>query len=295
MVLYKIRILHNFYEVDLKINLLRKIQNYCNVNNTKFILMIAPSKETIYYKDFLPPLNQKTVKPDFWYKEAELFLDKNNIEYFLLHDEFKNKYKSSEHDLYFSDDHHWSYYGASFASDLLLKKLSSELNLNCLENIKIDNSTRNAVKDCSYARLLGLNLNYKITAPWSLNYTNEIYLTDSSINKTKKLSEIASWNVLQKPMAFGEAIITNKHINNNLKVLILGDSYTPYIVPYLSQNIRQTITTHYHDCYANKKAVDIPKLLKKYHPDVIIFLVYEDIFFRRDFKSNFNNIRIDNI
>ena len=287
----KYRCLNSFKDANQKIALIKRIQTYCQNNNTFFLLLIPPSNETIY-RDYLPQNIQKNFKdPNVWYKKAETMLKAYNINFMFLNKEL-NEYRSkNNYDLYFNDDHHWSYYGSLISSNLLLKKLSKEVKLNFYKNFNFDGTVKKAYKDSNYTRALGVKQNNTTFAPWNKNFTDEIYLTNSSTKKAVKVNKVLSWNTLQKPIIFGEAIITNKKINNNLKLLVLGESYSTYMTPYLSQNVSELILTHYRDCAGQKKNVDIPKLIKTYKPDAIVLTIYEDVFFRRPFKQNFSKIK----
>ena len=85
-------------------------------------------------------------------------------------------------------------------------------------------------------------------------------------------------------MAFGEAVITNKTINNDIKLLIIGDSYSSYMMPYLSQYLHQVISTSWTNCQGNKKYVSLSHLIKKYNPDIVMFEILENDFFHPYFK-----------
>lgn len=128
-------------------------------------------------------------------------------------------------------------------------------------------------------------------APWSKKYTNEIYLTDSYTGETTKLYRVVSSDILWESMVKGEVIVTNKAVNNDVRILILGDSYSNYMMPYLSQNIKSIILTHYRECAKNKKEINVAKLLEKYNPDAIVLEMLEDSFFHSREKSLFKNIK----
>lgn len=167
-----------------------------------------------------------------------------------------------KHDLYFSDDHHWNYYAASTAADMLLKKLNKELHSNFYTGLRFDGSTKIATKEHSYASKLALKYTNKTIAPWSNSYTNQLYLVDCYTNQIEETKEVVANNYLWERMLKGEGVVVNRNVKNNIKLLILGDSYSSYMVPYLSQNIKQVIVTHYRECIEKKSEVSIPKLLK---------------------------------
>ena len=66
-----------------------------------------------------------------------------------------------------------------------MKKLQQDLHQNFYSGLKFDGSTRTAYKECSYANQLALDASKKAQAPWSKEYTDEIYLTDTRSNGQK--------------------------------------------------------------------------------------------------------------
>ena len=287
----KYRCISSFLEADDKVQHIKKLQNYCNEKKIGFIFSFPPNKESVY-RDYLPVSIQLNYQsPKFWHDKAYNLLKLNSINFLRFDKEFFNFRLIDKHDLYFKDDHHWSYYGSAIAADLLLKKLQNDLNLNFYNGLKLDGSKKTAYKDCSYYGQLGFNYNYVAEAPWSKYYTEEIYLKDSYSDKLIKQNQILSENTLWPLIITGDAVVINKNVDNNLKILILGDSYANYMVPYLSQHLHTIILTHYRDCKKNKKEVNITKLIKKYKPNAIILMINEAQFYHPSSKNIFQNIK----
>lgn len=282
---------HKFNEANEKAAIIKNLQNYCQATGTDFIVMIPPNKEATY-RDYFPQyIQSKYNSPKYWHKQAENLFSKNNINYLTIAEPIQEHRKIETHDLYFNDDHHWSYYASSFAADLLLKKIQQDLYQNFYSGLKFDGSTRTAYKEYSYANQLALDASKKVQAPWSKEYTDEIYLTDCYTGKTTKADNVVSNDVLWGRIVKGEGIVTNKAAKNNIKLLILGDSYSSYMVPYLSQNVKQIITTHYRDCAEKKKEANVSKLINKYNPDAVVLIINESAFFHSSAKSLFRNLK----
>lgn len=280
-----------FKEPKEKIQKIKDLQNYCQKNKIDFIIMIPPNKESIYRDYFPEAIRSKHKIPIYWQTQAENLFKKNQINYISVTKQIENQRKIEMHDLYFNDDHHWSYYASSTASDLLMKKLEKDLHKNFYQGLKFDGTTKKATKEYSYANQLGLKLNHEFMAPWSKNYTNELYLTDTSTGKTRKISNVISNNVMWSPMLRGEGIVNNKSTKNNIKILILGDSYSSYMIPYLSQNINEIISTHYTRVAGKKKEVNIKKLINKHKPNAIVLIINEATFFHSNANYIFKNIK----
>ena len=289
--LNKYSCINKFEMPQKKADKIKELQNYCEQNGKKFIFMLPPNKESVY-RDYFPENIQKKYKsPEYWHEQAYNLLTANSINYLSVNKQLNGARKNEKHDLYFSDDHHWSYYGSAIAADLLMKKLEQELNIDFYNGLKFDGSTRTAYKEYSYANQLAFSINKEAQAPWSKQYTDEIYITDCYTSKTTQANKVVSNDVLWGRIVRGEGIITNKATKNDIKILILGDSYSSYMVPYLSQNIKTIISTHYRDCAEKKKSVNITKLIEKYNPDAVILIMLEGGFFHSKAESLFKNIK----
>lgn len=277
----------DFIEPSKKIDFIKKLQNYCQSHNKDFIMMLPPKNESVY-RDYFPNEIKNLYKnPEYYQDNAANLFKSYDINYLSISKELQQQRNIESHDLYFKDDYHWGYYAAATASNLLLKKINLDLGNNFYNGLKLDGSTREAYKPNGHLVYFGFNKSYDTVteAPWSKEYTDEIYLTDCYTGKTEKaegvISQIPLWEITCK----GEAIVTNKAIKNNIKLLLLCDSYTTYMAPYLSQHVKQIVLTNYDVCTGNKKEVNIPELIKKYNPDAIVLIMLETGFFHR--KSDY--------
>lgn len=282
---------NKFTEANEKAILIKGLQNYCQENGKDFIIMVPPNKESAY-RDYFPQVIQELYKsPEYWHQQAENLFLINGINYLAIAKPIQEQRKKEMHDLYFSDDHHWNYYASSLAADLLMKKIQQNLHQKFYFGLKLDGSTKTAYKEYSYAHQLALDASNRTQAPWSKEYTDEIYLTDCYTGKTTKTNKIVSNDVLWERIVKGEGIVTNKAVKNNIKILILGDSYSSYMIPYLSQNIKTIVSTHYRDCAEKKKNTNVANLINKYNPDAVILIINETAFFHNSAKSLFKNLK----
>lgn len=282
----------NFVEPDEKSKYIKTLQKYCNDNGKDFVMMLPPKNESVY-RDYFPNEIKKLYKaPEYYQKQAEEIFKKNDINYLPLADAIQLQRKKEVNDLYFKDDFHWSYYAAAVASDLLLNKLNMDLKQKFYCGLKLDGSTKDAYKPCQYLAHFGFAKYDGITrAPWSKQYTNEIYLTDCYTGESEKYTKVFSQVPLWKITCEGEAIITNKQIDNDIKLLLICDSYTTYMASYLSQSVKQIVLTNYDICIGKKKEVNIPELIKKYNPDAVALIILETSFFHRQFDELFTDIK----
>ncbi|PWM76475.1 MAG: hypothetical protein DBY32_10065 [Phascolarctobacterium sp.] len=283
--------INNFNTPTEKMAKIKALQDYCHKNGKDFIIIVAPNKESIYRDYFPAEIQAKYKAPEYWHKQAENLFKANGINYLSVAEQIKTQRQNNTDDLYFPDDHHWSYYGSSIAADLLLNKLENDLQQDFYKGLKFDGTTITASKEHSYASQLGIFYSSKTEAPWSKEYTDEIYLTDCYTGKTSKAKKVVSNDSLWGPIVKGEGIVTNKTANNDIKLLILGDSYSSYMVPYLSQNVKQIVSTHYRDCAEKKKEINMPKLLKKYDPNAVVLIMVEGGFFHSKSDNLFKNLK----
>lgn len=283
-------IIKAFRDAKIKAGNIKKLQDYCNANGKQFILMVPPPKESVY-RDYLPQYVQRKYKEHMvWENQLRELARANNINYLSVADELFEKRKVSKDDLYFNDDHHWSYYGSYIAVVKLLQTIKAN-NPNLQDgNIVLDGSLREAYKEWSYAGQLGLGRNVKALAPWNKNFTNEIFVTDCYTGKTIKVNKVLSNDTLWGRIVKGEAIIENKSIGKNMTVLFLGDSYGSYMMPYLSQKVSTIISTHYRECAEKKKKVEVNRLIKQYNPDVVVLEIVGNGFYRSKGDTNFKNM-----
>ena len=269
---------------------LKRIQDYCLKNNAHFVFLLAPTKEAIY-ADFFPLKEQRKHKPyDFWEKQVTDILQTQKINYLsvtqrLMHDKIALK-----EPVYFKDDHHWSYYGAAAASDLLLQQFNRMTNKASFKELSLDITQDDVFKEYSYANTLGFGQTYKAKAPWNRYFTEEIYVKDCYNGKEDRLKMLPSNNVLWGKIVNGEGIIINKTLKNGSTLLILGDSYSSYMVPYLSQRFGKIVSTHYRDSHGKKKEVDLKRLLTTYKPDYVLLEMLGNSFYASNDKLTIGKI-----
>lgn len=285
----KNRFIKDFRDPDTKILRIKALQEYCNKQGKNFIFFVAPPKESVY-EDYFPQ-KEKNKQKDYLSLEEQLVESCKiwNINYLSIGKAvFDMRYSGD--DLFFYDDHHWSYYGSVIGAKLLLEKIAVDTKLIDDYKIVFDNSKVEAFKECSYARELGLPKNSNVMAPWNDSFTKEIYVTSSFDMNTIKVNKILSNDILWGRIVRGEAIIENKAIDKGITVLFLGDSSGSYMMPYVSQKVKRIISTHYRDCVDKKKSVDIGRLMKQYKPDVVVLEMGGPGFFNSKGDTNFKNM-----
>lgn len=283
----------SFRDSDEKLKRIKDIQNYCSSQSVKFVLLLPPYKNAVY-TDYMP---SKYIlgypKYDIIENTVVKSCNSFNINYITLYQPLLNAKKNSTQDLYFPDDHHWSYQGSSVGADAVLKYIKTQFPKFYYDGMQFDGSFRDAYKECRYAKDLGIadSSSNRAKAPWSKTFTNEIYGIDYLTNKEVQFIDRPVSNVyLWSRMVNGEAVIINKQTKNHLKVLFLSDSYIGYMAPYLSQHIYCGIYTHYLDCAGDKKNTNLRVLLYKYKPDIVVLEMAAPSFLKSGKVSRFANL-----
>lgn len=258
------------------------LQSYCEKQNTKFVLLVAPTKESVYLDEF-PESERKNIKSyEYWNSALQKLADDAGINYLNVFDKLMDSKKQRLHDVYFPDDHHWSYYGAEIATDSFLQLSQNLLGRTFYQRQAMDKIYPKAFKEASYAHRLGISYDSKIDAPYSSKFTDEIYLVDCYTGQEQKVEKIVANDLLWGPINYGEAIIKNKQNPNGIKILILGDSYSSYMSPYLIQYASTIVSTHYRECVDKKKEVNLAKLIARYQPDIVLLEILGNSFYQRD-------------
>lgn len=265
----------NYIDDKLKIEKLKIMQNFCQKNDCKFLLMIAPFKDSAC-KKYYPQKYQKNIVDYLEISNQAANSLKNNKINFLDTCPIIMKAMetdSSEYPLYIKDDHHWSCFGAMLASDLLLKKLENKLNVNLYDKELTDGTLVEAYRERSRWTALGLGDDpnrYIQKIPWHKKFTKNLEIIDCYDSKIIVPDRPITNEQLWGRIVNGEGIIHNKDLHNGLTLLMLHDSYGSYMMPYLSQYFETIICTHYRDKNGKKKNTNMKYLIEKYKPDIVV-------------------------
>lgn len=281
----------NVKELDVKIQKILKIQEICQKNGIEFMLIIPPTKEYIE-RNYIPKiLRNRVISPEDIYSKVEKSLFCNGINYINIRNVFENKPKDIKDELFFKDDHHWSYTGASIAADCILMELYNKKLINEYEGLKLDGRYVKAYKECSGANQMGFNRNWECNAPWSTTYGDNLYFLDDG--KENKVVEPLSNNTMWGRMVLGEAVVINKDIKDRSTILVLSDSYSSYMAPYLSQFVNKYVQKSYNRCEGDEKSINMNNMINKYKPSVVILEIWEPNFYHNESSFLFGKILID--
>jgi len=153
---------------------LKTINDYCNKNNKKLVLIFAPGKAS-YYPEYIPDrylvhgkANQKNN-----YSAYTQLAHSNNFNFIDFNNWFIKSKSSTKHILYSKSGIHWSQYGSVMCADSTIKYLEKicEVDLN---NIVVKNIETKNVEGSDRDIYDGMNLLFD-TKESGLSYPNFVY------------------------------------------------------------------------------------------------------------------------
>ena len=274
---------HTLTDEHKKLNTIAKINEKCKKRNIRFVFMLTPNSEMVLsdlFTEQYPRIDLAKVEYGIAQK-----LDDINVEHCFVGEDFTRLPLRERKNMYFSGDYHWTKAGAYLAAKKLLHQLGVDDKINySVENKKF------LAEDSIYYREAGLDVvkNWHYY-PWSGHFVNKVYVTNSedmSLNKGRITDSLGDYG--QR----GEDIIINNHAKNRIKVLILGDSFTGTMKPYLMQDIWTIIYSHSRDIRKPKTKIDIEYMLDRYSPDIVVFTKMEAFFFWESFDAMFGNMHV---
>lgn len=287
---HKDMIIKDFAEADKKIQDIRKLQDYCQNRSKYFLLFIPPSKESFYRELFPTELRKQYKDPSYWHRQGELLFKGEKINYLCVDKELKKEQYKRPYPLYLLGDSHWNHYGAAIATNLLLKNVFSKSQQYApYSGLLLDGSKKSVQYGYDYFAMLGINKIENSYMPWSQYYKN-IFEIDCYSNKKTEANNILTISHLMEAITKGELIYVNNKAPNNFKILILGDSYSTFMLPYITQFANMTVITHYNACVERKQKVDINYLLNKYQPDYVILEIVDRVFYPNTDDFLFNKL-----
>ncbi len=236
---------------------LSNFYDYLANQNIKFLFVLAPRK--IDTKD------QKVVKKfDYTDKNVETFLNilhENQVPVLDIRN-FLNQYPF--YDYFYKTDHHWRVETGLYAASLIAEELNKNQDITINSEIfNIDSYNKITYKesflgsngravtlgkaDMEDYTLLIPNENYSFSVHFR-NLTKELRKCDGDFESLLFYDNLQNNNVYNKSSysiyTDGDTIanIENLTVNNNLKILSLGDSFTDVVEPFLSLAVKHIDT-----------------------------------------------------
>lgn len=204
-------------------NLLNK-SKWCSENNIKYLVAVAPNKET-YYSDLLPIIPSKKISKT---EQVQLACKNSNINFINLGGQFPKKPK---HILYHKTDTHWNEYAGYFGYTSILNELNTNFNLkiNAIPENKIEIAPSD-LKIGDLNEMLRRDLTENLVGVKLNNYTS------IGMEAPKKLKVPDGY--VNDPKAYEKRYKTS---TKPLKVLVFSDSFGGYMIKFLKEHFNETV------------------------------------------------------
>lgn len=164
--------------IDSLVTMMAQINDTLNKMNKTFIVILAPSRGA-FYKELAPAWYDLTPVHESDYQRYVRLLSNTNIRYIDFNKAFMNMKNTSEYPLYTKCGIHWSTYGATLASDSIVKYVEKERSID-LPDMKIEK-----IELSKKARGVDADLNNTLNLVWDVK-NDEMAYPQLSFNKEGK-------------------------------------------------------------------------------------------------------------
>lgn len=274
-----------YNEIDQSMPAINDLSQFLKEQNVEFYFALPPSKTNAL--SFKLPFHIHTYAQE----NLNYFLKKlpADVKPIKLMEHLKKNYTNEEiQDMYFKTDHHWNMDGAFLGYQYIMNTIEQQSSIYKGKEIKKEDYTRtcaqnkhligsfnnqlyqlidaNGEKLCYYTPKDGFNFT-SVTAKDAkgtiYQSLDEIY----GIEKQKDTTSYAGYYTDDYP----EIVIENNNAQNEVRALVLKDSFANAIVPHLAQSFKHTSILdlrHYHE-------KDVYQYMKDNNINMVLF-VYSD-------------------
>ncbi len=257
------------------LNGLENLEKY--FKNKNYYMFKIPSKNAVYkdlYYDYT--IEEESIYVD---ELSNYIKDNLNINYYDLNDYIRG-FKSME--IYYKTDHHWNNEGSFLGYEYIYNILSDDYNLSDKLNV-VDIVGYSDIFSGSRARQIGYGYRnnqekddfyYNITDDineytmtiYGVDYKGDqsIFYFDEVLDYVDKYKNLYS---LFMGSDYPFVDIVNETIDNEYKVLILKDSFTNPLIPYLASHFKNTLVVDLR--YTDE---NIDYYIEKYVPDFTLHI-----------------------
>ncbi len=221
------------------------VNNEFVLNNTKYINEFTNKVDANVYIGIIPTnayvLNKKLPPNAPTENEQEIinkiYINSNATSLDIL----DTLIEHNSEEIYYHTDHHLTSLGSYYIANLIFQKMN-------LDNLSLNDCTKKVVSDSFY----GSNYSYSC-AFWAKPDTIETYVNDKGIscvvykNGVQSNVNMYAKEYLDKKDKYSYflggnqplIVLKNSNITNNSKVLVIRDSYTSSIAPFLAQRFSE--------------------------------------------------------
>lgn len=218
------------------------IRNILSSNNRQFVAMLCPNKESIYGKDFLPK-EYKAKSQSMGDLLAEYMQENTDINFVYPKKSLQESIKKyPQYDFYYKLDTHWNNLGGFIGAKELLTSINVEVPT--FDEVTIS-STEGRMGDLA-----------------NMSGKPEMFIGDTSYTVDNYIQEWPSKNP-----EISRVTTYNNENGNGLKVLVIRDSFSEGLYPYLNSTFSQSNYIQITEFY--------PEVVEKCNPDIVILEVVE--------------------
>lgn len=234
-------------------------QKYLNDRNIRFYFVIAPIKASIY-PEYLPTKIFQSRNTTLGQQLITYLQQNSTIPVIDLHPTLREAKKGGN--VYYKLDNHWNYRAALYVTKEIIKKM--QIDFPELQAPQISNYIQKIRTSRS-----GGNLTFML-AQTEL-YTDSIYEFDSKIGfKAVDLPKVGYPVTPGFPYAWDFELHKGIPGSSLPKLLIIADSYTNYVFPFIGESFSKT--TKIFDNWQYKLNKEIVNLEK---PNIVLLVVWE--------------------
>lgn len=274
-----------YNEIDQSMPAINDLSQFLKEQNVEFYFALPPSKtNALSFK--LPSHIHTYAQENLNYFLKKLPADVKPIK---LMEHLKKNYTNEEiQDMYFKTDHHWNMDGAFLGYQYIMNTIGQQSSIYKRKEIKKEDYTRtcaqnkhligsfnnqlyqlidaNGEKLCYYTPKDGFNFT-SVTAKDAKGTIHQNLDEIYGIEKQKDTTSYAGYYTDDYP----EIVIENNNVQNEVRALVLKDSFANAIVPHLAQSFKHTSILdlrHYHE-------KDVYQYMKDNNINMVLF-VYSD-------------------
>lgn len=203
---------------------LKLIQNYTEQNGSKFLLAIAPNKNSIYGENM--PYYYKKGEGETNYDRLRELLVQEDIHFVDLHKAFSD----SEEILYLERDSHWTNKGAVLAYNQMMAELTTGYENYEDVSYEVRKDHLGDLTEMLYPLNSELENNEYYQRNWAWSYANEV--TDNMDEWIETINPSKTGTLLMYRDSFGESLLP-------FFAEAFGKGYFTRLVPYNMTNINQ--------------------------------------------------------
>ncbi|QWI59091.1 hypothetical protein EXW57_04560 [Bacillus mycoides] len=274
-----------YNEIDQAMPAVNDLSQFLKEQNIEFYFALPPSKTNAL--SFKLPSHIHTYAQE----NLNYFLNKlpADVKPIKLMEHFKKNYTNEEiQSMYFKTDHHWNMDGAFLGYQYIMNTIAQQSSIYKGKEIKTEDYTRTCApnthlvgsfnnqlyqlidatgeKLCYYTPKGGFNF----TSVAAKDVNGTVYRTLDELYGVEKQNDTTSYAGYYAN-DYPEIVIENNNAPNDVRALVLKDSFANAIVPHLAQSFKHTSILdlrHYHE-------KDVYQYIKDNNINMVLF-VYSD-------------------